>query len=213
MQINKKEFDSIFAESCKNIGDDDFLKHNCRRISIIVKLLSIKFHEFPNYCNEKGNQSVVIITAGSTGIGKTTIISWLVSKNYIELRSFLIIDIKAAVKLVIESKYEDLECDHKVLSEAEIICEYCIHIAISLGKCIIIDGSSTNDVDLQLKTATKIKKLYNSKILLLHVSANVQVMKERIKQTHIPIEKEHQFEETLEVLYIITLLINININS
>jgi signal recognition particle GTPase len=101
MQVTSADFDIVVREARNKIDYKYYGNFSMEREkihnSVIAKILMITVTEICNQYNirEKYDQSIplLVMTVGSVGVGKTTVINWLIAKSYIEMQSFLMISI------------------------------------------------------------------------------------------------------------------------
>lgn len=131
------------------------------------------------------NDPWLLITAGPIGAGKSFVVKWLQRERHISSRHILI-DIDQIRDLLPESaimkwKYP-LEYGVRTQKEAGLICEICLHTALSMRLNVILDLSMANR-GWHLRNILKLRQLYAPMVVvLLHVTTSIAKVRERALQ-------------------------------
>jgi predicted kinase len=127
----------------------------------------------------------MIITAGSMGSGKSSVIDYLLSTGTIPISSPVVVDLDEIRNVLPESEYlkdnYPLHFGELTQKESGCVAELLIQISLYAGRNVILDGSLINlewQRDYINGLALQFAQL---KTLLLHVSADEAVIIERVK--------------------------------
>jgi predicted ABC-type ATPase len=150
------------------------------------------------------HQPWVIFTAGPTGVGKSTIIRWLLDRGYLPLTNIVKIDMDEIRLKLIDNDVElsPLEVGDATQEEAGSIAELALLSSLSFNKNVIVDGSMRN-INWYRDYLKTLQELFPSiKIAILHVTANTETVIERVRERALKIKRdvpEKRLNETLAI--------------
>lgn len=150
--------------------------------AIVYEILNIS--ALGQECEIPCNQWM-IMTAGPMGGGKSTILQHLMTKEVQELNTLIVIDMDRIRDLLPESEMlkttDPMDFGTLTQKEAGYISEICVHVALSLHKNIVVDGSLLN-LDWHVTYIQSLQQRLPSLItIILHVTSKKNIIRQRVK--------------------------------